>query len=54
MGAGWFINCTEAGIFGMSKKVPYPHQLPWIQQLTLENGIAQARQIMRTGQPFYE
>jgi len=54
MGAGWFFNCTEAGIFGMSKKFPYPHQIPWIQQLTLRNGIAQARNIMRTGQPFYE
>ena len=53
-GFGWFFNCTEAGIFGVSKKFPYPHRIPWIQQLTLKGGIAQARQIMRTGQPFYE
>jgi len=51
-GAGWFINCTEAGIFGISKRFPDWH-LPWIQQLTLKSGIAQARQIMRTGEPFY-
>ena len=53
-GYGWFFNCTEAGIFGISKKFPYPHRIPWIKQLTLIAGIAQARQIMRTGQPFYE
>jgi len=51
-GAGWFINCTEAGIFGISKRFPDLH-LPWIQQLTLENGIAQARRIMKDGEPFY-
>lgn len=51
--AGWFFNCTEAGIFGITKKFEDLH-VPWIQQLTLKNGIAQARQIMRTGQPFYE
>jgi len=51
-GAGWFINCTEAGIFGVTKR--YPNQrVPWIKQLTLKNGIAQARHIMRTGKPFY-
>ena len=53
-GNAWFFNCTEAGIFGISKAVAYPHRLPWIEQLTLTGGIAQARQIMRTGQPFYE
>jgi len=52
-GAGWFFNCTEAGIFGITKKFKDRH-VPWIQQLTLIGGIAQARQIMRTGQPFYE
>jgi len=51
--AGWFINCTEAGIFGITKKFDDYH-VPWIQQLTLKNGISQARQIMRTGHPFYE
>ena len=51
--AGWFFNCTEAGIFGITKKFPDLH-VPWIQQLTLKNGIAQARHIMRTGEPFYE
>ena len=52
-GGSWFFNCTEAGIFGISKKFKDYH-LPWIKQLTLQGGIAQARQIMRTGQPFYE
>lgn len=52
-GAGWFFNCTEAGIFGITKKFEDRH-VPWIHQLTLKNGIAQARQIMRTGEPFYE
>jgi|TARA_Y100000034_G_C6869053_1_gene396473 hypothetical protein len=51
--AGWFFNCTEAGIFGITKKFPDRH-VPWITQLTLQNGISQAKQIMRTGQPFYE
>jgi len=50
--AGWFFNCTEAGIFGITKRFPDLH-VPWIQQLTLKNGIAQARHIMRTGEPFY-
>ena len=50
--AGWFFNCTEAGIFGITKRFPDFH-VPWIQQLTLKNGIAQARHIMRTGEPFY-
>ena len=50
--AGWFFNCTEAGIFGITKRFPDKH-VPWIQQLTLKNGIAQARHIMRTGEPFY-
>jgi hypothetical protein len=52
-GAGWFINCTEAGIFGITKRFPDLH-VPWIHQLTLKNGIAQARQIMRTGEPFLD
>jgi len=52
-GSAWFINCTEAGIFGITKRYP-KNQIPWISQLTLTNGIAQSRQIMRTGQPFYE
>jgi len=47
---GWFFNCTEAGIFGVSKRYG---NVPWIHQLTLRNGIAQARNIMRTGKPFY-
>lgn len=50
--AGWFFNCTEAGIFGITKRYPDLH-VPWIKQLTLKNGIAQARHIMRTGEPFY-
>jgi hypothetical protein len=52
-GAGWFFNCSEAGIFGITKRVS-GHHVPWIKQLTLKNGIAQARHIMRTGEPFYE
>jgi hypothetical protein len=51
--AGWFFNCTEAGIFGITKKFDDFH-VPWIQQLTLTMGVAQARHIMRTGQPLYE
>ena len=51
-GAGFFFNCTEAGIFGITKRYPDYH-VPWIHQLTLKNGIAQARHIMRTGEPFY-
>ena len=48
----WYFNCTEAGIFGITKKYP-DYQVPWVSQLTLTNGIAQARHIMRTGQPLY-
>lgn len=49
-GGGWFFNCTEAGIFGVSKR---HGNLSWIHQLPLRTGIAQARHIMRTGEPFY-
>jgi len=49
----WFFNCTEAGIFGITKRFPDLH-VPWIHQLTLRNGIAQSRQIMRTGEPNYD
>lgn len=49
--AGWFFNCSEAGIFGVTKRYP-DRKVPWIHQLTLKNGIGQARQIMRTGKPF--
>ena len=51
-GAGWFFNCTEAGIFGVTKRFK-DRQIPWIKQLTLKNGIAQARHIMATGKPLY-
>lgn len=50
-GAGVFLNCTEAGIFGVSAKYK---NLPWVYQLKLKNGIAQARHIMRYGKPMYE
>jgi len=49
-GNGWFFNCTEAGIFGVTAK---HGNLPWIHQLKLKTGIAQARHVMRTGEPFY-
>ncbi len=49
----WFFNCTEEGIFGVTKRFP-DHHVPWIHQLTLKNGIAQSRHIMRTGEPFYD
>lgn len=55
-GEGWFFNCTEAGIFGVSMDWHRNHgtaNLPWIQQFPLKMGIAQARHIMRTGEPFY-
>jgi len=50
-GAGFFFNCTEAGIFGVSVR---HGNLPWIQQMTLKTGIAQARHIMRYGEPIYQ
>lgn len=50
-GAGWFFNCTEAGIFGVTKRYP-DQRVPWIHQLTLTAGIMQARSILRTGKPF--
>ena len=46
----WWFNCTEAGIFGVSKRNGNERHI-W--QLTFKNGIAQARHIMRTGEPFY-
>jgi hypothetical protein len=49
-GAGWFINCSEAGIFGVTKRFP-DRRVPWIHQLTLKDGIMQARNIMKTGEP---
>jgi len=55
-GAGWFFNCTEAGIFGVSIEFMRKNgtaNLPWIHQLTLKNGIAQARSIMGKGKPIY-
>ena len=48
--AAWWFNCTEAGIFGVSKRHKNERHI-W--QLTFKNGIAQARHIMRTGEPFY-
>lgn len=47
---GFFFNCTESGIFGVSARYG---NVPWIQQLKLNMGIAQAKSIMRTGQPLY-
>jgi len=50
-GAGWFFNCTEAGIFGISKRFAN-HKIPWIHQLKLSAGVMQARSLMRTGKPM--
>lgn len=50
-GDGWFFNCTEAGIFGVTVK---HGNLPWIQQFKLKTGIGQARHIMVYGKPLYE
>jgi len=47
---GWFFNATEAGIFGVSKRYG---NTPWIHQFELDMAIAQAKTIMRTGQPLY-
>lgn len=49
-GAGWFFNATEAGIFGVTKN----GRVPWIRQFTLPMALAQARHILRTGQPITE
>jgi len=48
-GAGWFLNATEAGIFGVSKRYG---NLPWVHQLPLETAIAQAKHIMQYGEPL--
>lgn len=50
-GAAYFFNCTEAGIFGVSKDLG---NLPWIQQFTLDMGVRQARSIMYRGEPIYQ
>jgi hypothetical protein len=47
---GWFLNCTEAGIFGVN--VRYGN-VPWIFNMKLGVGINQARSIMKTGSPIY-
>lgn len=47
---GWFLNCTEAGIFGVTARYG---TVPWILNMKLGVGIAQARSIMRTGKPIY-
>jgi hypothetical protein len=47
---GFFFNCTEAGIFGVSARYG---NVPWIQQFKLNMGVAQAKSIMRTGSPLY-
>ncbi len=47
---GWYFNCTESGIFGVSARYG---SVPWIHQMKLSHGIAQARSIMKTGQPIY-
>jgi len=46
---GWYLNATEAGIFGVSARYG---NLPWIQQLNLDNAIMQARYIMEKGEPL--
>lgn len=46
---GWFLNASEAGIFGVSNRYK---NLPWIYQLRLPMAVAQANAIMRTGKPL--
>ncbi len=46
---GWFLNATEAGIFGVSTRYK---NLPWIYQMRLPMAVAQANAIMRTGKPL--
>jgi hypothetical protein len=50
-GLGTFINATEAGIFGVSHRYG---NLSWVKQMRLPMAVAQARHIMRTGQPIYD
>jgi len=50
-GDGYFFNATESGIFGVSARFG---NLPWIQQFTLPMAVAQARSIMRTGEPILD
>jgi hypothetical protein len=47
---GWFFNCTEAGIFGVTARYG---NVPWILNMKLSVGINQARSIMQTGNPIY-
>lgn len=47
---GWFFNCTEEGIFGVSARYG---NVPWIKQFKLKTGIAHARSIMQNGEPLY-
>lgn len=50
-GDGIFINATEAGIFGVSKRYG---NTPWIQQMTLDWAMRQAKHIKMFGNPIYE
>jgi len=49
-GAGWFFNCTEAGIFGVTKRYK-GNRIPWVHQLYLKAGINQAKRIMKGDRP---
>ncbi len=49
-GNGWFINATESGIFGVSKRYG---NTPWIYQLTLDWSIKQAKHIKAFGEPLF-
>lgn len=48
---GYFFNATEAGIFGVSRRYG---NLPWIQQMTLDMAVKQAKSIIYRGEPIYE
>jgi len=49
-GNGCFINATEAGIFGISNRYG---NTPWIQQMTLDWAVKQAKHIKAFGEPIY-
>lgn len=51
---GYFFNATEAGILGVDGCGEKAKHLPWIHQFHLNTAIAQAKHILRTGEPLAE